>query len=199
MPRVVVDIRKTGRLFPQFGCGGPPERFEGMKFQRGYGYRRYQFGKGALSNVLHKAWKYVVPFAQKHIVPFAKEQVWPVLKDIGKALGGETLAGAAHALTDIVAGQDAKEAVKTASTQALKNMAKRAGTRLTQAGSGRGRKRGGAHGGAITKSSKKKRVSTSSLANLHAVGRSVLKQAASRQHASGEHIESRPNFLGLLN
>ena len=190
MPRVLVDTRRTGRLFPQFGCGGltgPPDRFEGVKFQRGYGYRRYQFGKGAMSNVLSKAWKYIVPFAKKHI--------WPVIKDIGKAAGGETLSGAVHALTDIFAGENPKEAVTNASSTALKNMAKRAGERLTQAGSGR-KRRSVSRG--PPKTPKKKRT-PSSLANLHVVGRSVLKQAANRQHrGTDEHVESRPN-LGLLN
>lgn len=103
--------------------------FEGMRFQRGYG--RSLYGRGVLG-VLSKFWKYMKPLATKYVSPLAKQAL--------KALTDEGLDAGSKILTNITKGVDPKEAVITEGTQALKNLSKRAGATLTQAGSGKKRK-----------------------------------------------------------
>lgn len=164
MVHTVYDVNSTGYFFgqtatvPQVGGGffeGTPYLrgygfFEGQRYLRGFG--GYQQGRG-VGSMLMRAWRYLLPRAKEYLGPLAKEAT--------KALTEEGLSAGSRILEDIGKGQSLGEAVQTQGTAAAKRLAKRAGKRLEQAGSGR-----------------KRRASNRSVKNLHVVGRSVLQQAA---------------------
>lgn len=163
MPHVRYDINKLISLADlQYGAGN----FEGFRFQRGT--RHFMRGGGILG-VLGKAWRYLVPLAKHHLKPLAKSAL--------KALAEEGLEAGSKALADIARGKEVRDTIVTEGTQALKNVAKRAGTKLQQAGSG--------------KKSKRKLIAPKkrSLNTLHLVGRSVLEKTAKKKR--------RPQTLGL--
>ena len=167
MVHVIYDVTAPVHFFalPQTGSGavqvGEGPYFEGLRFQRGYG--RPMSGRGVLG-VLSKFWRVLKPFAKKHIAPIATEAM--------HALTEEGIGAGKKILQNIESGANPKEAIVTEGTTALRNLVKRAGTRMTQAGSGRRRKPAGSKRKQATK-----RRGARSIANLHLVGRSVLDSA----------------------
>lgn len=152
MVHEVYDVQALGNFFDQTG-GGP--YYEGFRYQRGSGMQR---GRG-LGTLLSRAWRYLLPKAKEYIAPLATEAM--------RAIGQEGLQAGSRMLEDISKGADVKETIVNQSTKAVKKLAKRAGSRLEQAGSGR----------------KKRKIAVSkrSVKNLHLVGRSVLERAAINQ------------------
>lgn len=168
MPHVLFDVNKPGNdyfqtsHFLQEGSGF----FQGMRYQRGNGVQR----GGGVMGVLSKAWKYLGPLAKKYVAPLAKEAL--------QALADEGMETGQKVLSDVREGKDLGDVLKSQGKQAAKNLMKKAGARLTQAGSGR-----------VRKKPKPKKISKRSLANLRLVGQSVLASAAKRGRAA--------NTLGL--
>ena len=157
MGHTLYDVHQRGAYLAQVGSGF----YEGVRFQRGFGYSyRYQLGNG-IGSLAVKSWGHLYPLIQKHVVPFVKEHVVPLAKKALAALGKQGAESGAAALADIATGKDVGEAVRTHGTEGLKSLARQAGSRLTMAGSGRGRKR-------------------RSVSNMHMVGRAVLENAARR-------------------
>lgn len=154
------DINTGGCFDIQHGDGF----HHGFRFQRGYGQR----GRGVLGN-LGRAFKRFIPWARERIAPIAKEAL--------KALADEGLDAGQQILSNIQQGQDPKEAVVSAGTQALKKLVRKAGTRMQQAGSGRKRKKP-----AKAKPNKRRRSvkDSASLSHLHAIGRSVLEKTSQK-------------------
>ena len=146
---VPYDVNAPTSFFSQSQTGGNTYNYyRGYRTQRGYGQRgRGIFGMG------WKAIKHLLPIIGNFISPYAKEAV--------KALTQQGVESGAKILTDISQGRKPKEAIEEEGTTAAKNLARRAGERLVQAGSGRKRKR--------------------SLSNLHLIGRSVLEKRAKRK------------------
>jgi hypothetical protein len=159
MPHVIINVRQTGRLLG----GQTGEGFlEATRYQRGFGYSRHRqvgLGVGAL---LSTAWNKLVPYAKKHILP--------IVKDALGAIGEEAATAGSNIYKGISSGENIKETIETHGKQALKNLAKRAGATLTQAGSG------------------PKKKSIRSLANLHLVGRSVLSSSAQKRRRNQKAI-----------
>jgi hypothetical protein len=146
MPHVIYDVNEPTNFFEQSGSGF----FEGTRYQRGFGYRRRgQVGRGVMG-ILTKAWKYLKPY----ITPIAKEAL--------KALSDEGLERGQKVLSDISHGHSIQDTLAEQGAVALKNLAKKAGTKLTQAGSGR-----------------KKKVPRT-LTNLQLIGQSVSERAAKK-------------------
>ena len=154
MPRVRYDVTKPLGLLGQYGGGLDDAYFRGYRFQRGTAH--LQRGRGVLG-VIGKVGKYVFPWLKKTIAPLAKEAL--------KALGEEGLEAGQKALAGMAKGQAPKEAIVTEGTQALKNLTRRAGHRMVQAGSGR-------------KGVKRKKPTISA---LHVLGRSVLESKAKKR------------------
>lgn len=133
--------------------------------QRGFG--RFQKGNGALARLLSRAWRFIVPLAKE-----AGEKLGPIAKEAFKAVKDEGITAGSKILDDIAHGKPVEAAIKTTGTSALKNLSKRAGNRLVQAGSGKGRSKP-----TTTTRPKRKR----SLKNLHYVGKSVLASVAKKR------------------
>lgn len=165
MVHELYDVNKRGLYLAQVGSGF----YEGVRFQRGFGYSyRRQHGRGIVS-LGTKAWGHLYPLIKKHVVPFVKEHVLPLAKQALGAVARQGAESGAEALSDIAQGRDIGEAIRTHGTAGLKTLARQAGNRLTQAGSGGRRKRRGV---------------SRSVSNLHMVGRAVLESAAKRSKRS---------------
>ena len=161
MPHEVYDINCPTPIYRDQSGEGGSGFFEGMRFQRGYGFPTRGLGQrgGGVLGVLQKAWKYLGPLARKYVAPLAKDAL--------KALSDEGLDAGQKILSDISHGIPIKEAMVETGTKAAKNLAKKAGARISQMGTGA--KRGVTH--------RKRR----SLSNVHLVGKSVLESAAKRR------------------
>ena len=166
MAHIRYDVNRVPAYVIQTGGN-----YAGFRFQRSYIPQR---GRG-IGGVLARAWRYLLPLAKTHLKPLAKTAL--------KAIGEEGLEAGQKFLKDIAEGKDAKESVITEGTEALKNLMKRAGSKLTQAGSGAKRKRLNGN------SNRTRRRSRPSVANLHVVGRSVLEKTARKRR--------RPQNAGL--
>jgi hypothetical protein len=141
------------RFFEQTGSGHD-NFFEGVRYQRGFGYRRRgQYGRGVLG-VLTKAWRFLKPYASKYLAPLAKEAL--------KAISDEGLERGQKVLADISSGHNVQEALAQQGAVAMKNLAKKAGQKLTQAGSG------------------KRKKNPRTLTNLELIGQSVSERAAKK-------------------
>jgi hypothetical protein len=164
MVHVRIDVNATGRMYGshsgQTGSGMPNGSpfFEGVRFQRGFGYRR-QNGRGLIGNVFTRAWRYLIPLFKKAA---------PALKELAKegvqTLAKEGAAAGSKILDDVSKGRSVDDAVKTQATEALRTLAHKAGRRLQQTGGA------------------KKRKKRRSLSHLHVVGRSVLESAATKRN-----------------
>lgn len=166
MVHVVYDVNAHGMFFAgQSGEGMSDlvKPYEGFRFQRGYGYRQY--GRGFLGNILKKAWRYFVPLASKYALPLAKEA--------GKAIAEEGLTAGSNILSELNRGANLQETLAAQGTQAMKSLAKRAGQRLEQAGSG--------DGANATQEGAGPRKRKTSVNTLHLVGRSVLEKAGAKK------------------
>lgn len=153
MPHVIYDVnRETSFFDPPGQTGAGDDFFEGIRYQRGFGYRRRgQSGNGVVG-VIHNAWKLAKPYIKKYLAPLAKEAL--------KALADEGLERGQKVLSDISQGHNLKEALAEQGAIAVKNLAKKAGSKLVQAGSGR--------------------KGTRTLSNLQLVGQSVSERAAKK-------------------
>ena len=117
----------------QLGGGGPIAHFEGMPYQRGYGFFAgvsRQRGHG-VGGILRNLWRYLRPLATS-----AKPIAMDALKEIGK----QGLESGARALNAVAEGQSIGEAVATEGKEGARKLAEKAVQRL-QAGRGRKRKR----------------------------------------------------------
>lgn len=154
MVHELYDVNKSQGTTIQIGSG---PFFVGNRFQRGYG--RSQYGRG-FGSILSSAVKWLIPYAQKHIAPLAKSALGAIAK--------EGIQAGSNILGNVASGQNFKESVKSETKKSIKNLARKAGDKLTQAGSGR----------------KRRRVNRS-LKNLHIVGRSLLNKSAKKRRKGG--------------
>lgn len=162
---VPYEISTRPDFFTQAGYG--LQHYRGEPYQHGYGFLRshrrfHQKGHGVLTNLLGRAGRFLWPLITGSVLPIAQTAA--------KALIHHGSEAGANILQDIAKGESPREAVVTHGTKALKGLAREAGSKLTQAGTGR-RKR-----------AKRKR----SLSNLHVVGRSVLKSAAKKRRRTSK-------------
>lgn len=160
------DVNAVHNLFDTFdpcqqtGSGGDQQPiYRGVRFHRGYGYQR----GGSVVGVLSKVWRYLKPMARKYIAPVAKEAL--------NALKEEGIEAGKNVLTGLAEGKDAKDALVVEGTQALKKLAKRAGKRIEQAGSGKVHKK------------RPRKPAKRSVSNLHLVGRSVLESSIAKKNS----------------
>ena len=149
MPHEIYDVNKR---ISHWGNRGQT----GGAFYKGY---RFQVGRGVLG-VLGRYMKYIIPWVRQNIAPMAQ--------DAYHAIKQEGLEAGSKVLSEIAKGQDPKEAIVTEGTEALKNLVRKAGTKMK--------------GGGRRKSTKSRGVSKNarSLSHLHAVGRSLLNSSAKR-------------------
>jgi hypothetical protein len=152
MGHVKIDVSAKGRLHRQIGSGPDSYHFYvGKRGQRGFGLRR-QRGRG-LGSLFRRAWQMFYPIAKKYGVP--------LVADAAKAVAVEGASTGSKILNDIAQGKNLEQAVHDEGVQAVKRLAKKAGTRLQQMGSGKPRR---------------------TVKNLHVVGRSVLASTAKRRN-----------------
>src|SRR4051794_4824116 len=96
--------------------------FVGMRFQRGVGMMRRQYGYGGIRSLAARAWKYLVPFAKKHLGPIAR--------DVANALAVEGATAGSNILKGVAEGKNLKESLIEEGGTALRNVARKTGESL---------------------------------------------------------------------
>ena len=134
MVHIIFD-GSTMSLDDYFQTGGGVSFYEGLPlYQRGHGFfvgdALRQRGHG-LGDIFRSFWRILKPMAKS---------LSPIVASAGKAIGQEGLATTARVLSDVVGGQDLREAVASQGREGIKNLADRASRKL-QKGSGRKLKR----------------------------------------------------------
>jgi hypothetical protein len=128
MVRVIFDGSNL-RLqnFQQYGSG-PIAYYEGLPFQRGYGYYVGRQRGAGVGSVLRSIWRYLKPFASS-------------LRPVAETIGKEGLSSTARVLDQVVKGGDIKEAMMSEGREGARRLLEKASERLQQKGTGRKRKR----------------------------------------------------------
>lgn len=152
MVHVIFDIMEPSGYFTGQQGGAEGDLYRNLLFQRGYG----------VGTFLSRGWRWFKPYFREYGVPLIKGALSTLTETGGEAVS--------NVLKDVLADKDPKEAIVTHGTDALKKISRQAGNKLTQLGSGRGKKR------------KRKSSSKSSLDEFGLVGRSVRQSAAKKKN-----------------
>lgn len=80
------------KIYTQQTGSGALSYFEGLPYQRGFGYSANQRGAG-LGNALKSIWRFLKPLAST---------ISPIAMSVGKELGKEGLATTARVLTKVI-------------------------------------------------------------------------------------------------